>query len=205
MEYFATMYKTVVRVQETPIYLAFARLNKDSLHVKVYTDSSFADIKSSHESQVGFVVFLVDGSGRFSPLTRRSCNSPGVATSPFAAESLASIVAWDKAIHIKSVLLLLSGKEVDFYLYTDSQSTSKVLKSLTTPQERAVGVRISFLREAFALRELSAIALIRYEHNPPDALTKIGSNDALYSMLKSGYVSHPVVEWCKHKDILTPV
>ena len=42
---------------------------------------------------------------------------------------------------------------------------------------------------------VSAIALIKSEHTPAAALTKIGSNDALDSMLKSGLVSHPDVEW----------
>ena len=68
-----------------------------------------------------------------------------MATSPFAVESLASMVALDEAIYIKSVLLLLLGKEIDFYLYTDSRSKFKVFKSLPAPQERAVGARVSFL------------------------------------------------------------
>jgi hypothetical protein len=56
-------------------------------------------------------------------------------------------------------------------------------------------IDVSAAREGFNRRDITNVCLIRSEHNIADAMTKIKSNRALHSPLKSHSVDHPAEQY----------
>lgn len=70
------------------------KLDKDSLHQRVYADTSFAN-NADHTSQLGYIVQVSDKSGKCNILHYASYKSRHLCRSELGAEVYAFADAWD--------------------------------------------------------------------------------------------------------------
>lgn len=100
--------------------LKFEQLNRDSLQIIVFTDSSFAN-NHDYSSQIGFLSVLTDGSKanliHWSPV---KCQR--VTRSVLASELYALVLGFDAGAVIKSTIQRILQKEIPLILCTDSRS-----------------------------------------------------------------------------------
>ena len=89
--------RVVVHIRKTPSQkLTYVKLDKDSLRIKVYADSSFANNKDN-SSQIGYIILLVDKFNTCNILNYSSRKSRRVTRSVFGGELYAFADAFDRA------------------------------------------------------------------------------------------------------------
>lgn len=114
------------------------KLDKDTLRVKVYTDSSFAN---NHEcsSQLGHIIVLSDATGKCNVLQYRSHKSRRVTRSVLGAEVYAFAEGFDNAYMIRHDLKQLLQRPIPLSMFTNSKSLFDVLvKNSYTTERRLI-------------------------------------------------------------------
>lgn len=131
----------------------FPALDRDTLRLVAYTDSSFAN-RTDISSQIGYLICLADASNKMRVLGSRSCKTSRVARSAMVAETLAFTAALNAAIVIRHQLQLLLRASVLLLMLTDSKSLFDVLISNQSTTERRLMVNIFSLWQSYHPREI---------------------------------------------------
>lgn len=111
---------TVKRLQGTSNWcLKFAPLQKDTLHLRVYTDASFAG-NDDLSSQLGFIILLCDSSNRAHILEYSSRKSKRVVRSILGGEVYAFADGFDRAYILRHDLETIFQMKIPLHMLTDS-------------------------------------------------------------------------------------
>jgi Reverse transcriptase (RNA-dependent DNA polymerase) len=171
--------KTIIHLKKDPSHsLKFHKLKLKSLRLKVYSDSSFANIEDL-TSQLGYIILLTDMTGICNVIHYSSHKSRRVTRSVLGGEVYAFADAFDQAFIIKHDLELLLNQRVPLTILTDSKSLFDVITKSSSTSERRLMIDITAVREAYFKQEISDVGFVRTKNNPADAFTKVGKCDAL--------------------------
>ena len=184
--------KLLAHLHRTPhMKLSYTKLDLRSLFLVTYTDTSF---QNNHEyrSQLGFIILLADKFNHCCVIHYSSHKSKRVATSSMAAEALAFADGFYNSFIIKHDLQRIMGRELPLLMLTDSKIFFDMLTRKKYTTEKRIMADIASTREAYDAMIISNISLIKSMHNPADALTKIGGNSALATLLQTNKLSHPM-------------
>lgn len=155
----------------------FPKLDKDSLHLRVFADASFAE-NVDNTSQLGCFVFMADKSDQCTPLVWSSYKAKRVTRSVLGAETLALADGFDAAYSLQhhvghdDLQRLVSGQTVPVSIFTDSMSLFNIVTRHTIPTEKWLSIDIDAIRQSYKTGEIEMIGFIRTDQNPADALTK---------------------------------
>lgn len=187
--------KIVTHVRDNPGKgLLQRRLDTDSLHLRVYTDSSFAN-NEDLSTQLGYLVLLCDARKRCNILHYSSHKSRRVVRSVMGGEVYAFADGFDFGITIRHDLQRIIGKKLSLSIFTDSKCLFDVITKHTTTTEKRLMIDIKAVREAYERMEISDVGWIRSKDNPADALTKLTENAVLETIIRDGFVDHDISQW----------
>ena len=102
------------------ISLRIPKLNKDTLRVIGFADSSFAN-NADLSTQLGYVLFLGDDTGSVVPISFKSYKSRRVTRSAMAGEVIAFSDLFDVAAVLAAELGAMIGCKFAVQLFTDSK------------------------------------------------------------------------------------
>ena len=107
--------------------LKMIKLDSDSLHIKVFSDSSFAN-NIDLSSQLGFIILLCDKYDNCNILYFSSHKSRRIVRSVLGGEVYAFADAFDVSYTIKRDLELMMDKSIRLQIFTDSKSLFGIIK-----------------------------------------------------------------------------
>jgi hypothetical protein len=87
-------------------------------------------------------------------------------------------------------------------MYTDSLSLFDIITKLSTTVEKRLMIDLVVVREAHDRMEIAQLAFLRTNWNPADALTKVSRNTYLETILTTGTIDPPVVQWVVRRRVL---
>lgn len=175
--------------------LRFVQLDKSTLKLIVFTDSSFAN-NHDYSSQIGFVITLVDDSNKANIIHWSSIKCKRVTRSVLASELYGMAHGFDIGATIKSTVeKILQIDILPLILCTDSKSLFDCLVKLGTTQEKRLMVDLMCLRQSYERREIAEIKWIDGNSNPADAMTKSKPCQALRELIDTNTVDLKVTEW----------
>lgn len=174
--------------------LKYPKLDVNSLHLRAYADSSFAN-NYDNSTQVGFIIMLCDGTGRSHVLNFASRKCKRVVRSVMAGEVYAFTTAFDEAFVLRYDLEQLYGRRIPLSLFTDSKQLFDVVTKASHPTEKRLMVDVAAARQAYNRYDISNVGLIASEDNLADPLTKERGCLALETVLRTGTDRTPVVQW----------
>jgi len=90
---------------------------------------------------------------------------------------------------------------VPLIMMTDSEILFSIIVRNRQTSEKRLMIDIRAIREAYAERVISNIALIASEHNIADAMTKIGHNTSLDKLLQTSIIEHPIRQYVIERSI----
>ena len=157
------------------------KLDKSTMHLRVYADGSFAD-NIDMRTQLGLFVLMVDGNDRCNILNYRSYKSKSVAQSVLGGE-LYAIADVFYALAIREDLSSILMMELPVKVFTDSKSLFDAISKNAIMTEKSLIVDVPGRRESYIVHKISDIGWIRSKHNPVDALTKWKQNTVLEQIL----------------------
>jgi hypothetical protein len=106
--------------------LKYPKLDINSLTLKEYTDASYAN-NFDGSSQLGYIIFLADASGKYQPIVWSSHKSRRVTRSVPGIETMAFADEFDAAYSLKHDLQAILKQSVDILMYTNSLSLFDVI------------------------------------------------------------------------------
>ena len=174
--------------------LRFHKLDKASLKLKVYADSSFAN-NDDFTSQLGYIILLTDKTDRCNIIHYSSHKSRRVTRSVLGGEVYAFADAFDFAFTLKHDLQVMLCQKIPLTILTDSNSLFDVITKSSTTSERRLMIDITAVRNAYNDQELSDVGFVRTKYNPADAFTKLGSCEALNTIIQTGICKLPIEQW----------
>ena len=180
--------------------LRMQKLDRESLHLRVYSDASFAN-NADLTSQLGYIILLADKYGKCNVLHYASYKSRRVTRSVLGAEVYAFADAFDFAYVIKHDLEEILGQRVPLQMLTDSRSLFDVIVKNSTTAERRLMIDIKDVRESYEQQLISNVGFVRSADNPADAFTKVKHCDSLHRILSTGNIDLHVEEWISRNNI----
>jgi hypothetical protein len=174
--------------------LKFVKLDKNSLQLVTFTDSSFAN-NTDFTSQIGYVIVLADQDNRANVIHWSSTKCKRVTRSVLASELYAMSNGFDMASAIKSTVEKILGITLPLTICTDSKSLYDCLVKLGTTQEKRLMVDLMCLRQSYERREIAEIKWIDGDSNPADAMTKSKACSALRNLIDTNKINISVTEW----------
>lgn len=175
------------------------RLDMESLKIKVFSDSSFANAEEKR-SQLGFVVLLCDDSGRANVLHYASYKSKRVVRSTMGGEVFAFADGFDYGYSLRHDLERMTGRKIPLLMYTDSDSVFKVIVKNSMTTERQLMIDLEATRQAYGRRGISDIGWVRSADNPADGMTKKGECPSLNKLMDEGTLDAEVLQWVVRAD-----
>lgn len=183
------------------VCLQYPQLQLSTLQITAYSDASFKN-NVDNTSQLGYIIFLTDASGKCCVISFSSHKSRRVTRSSMAGETIALAEAFDLSFILKHDLQRMLGREIPLLLFTDSKLLFDVITGNRYTTEARLMVDVASVREAYNQKIISNIALIKKEHNVADALTKIKPNDALLQVLSAHKLIHPIQQYVVDNRLL---
>lgn len=174
--------------------LRMKKLDKKSLVIRAYSDSSFAN-NEDQKSQLGFIILLCDKFNNCNILHYNSYKAKRINRSVLGAEVYAFADAFDYAFTLKHDLEEILQSQVPLQILTDSKSLFDIITKSSTTTERRLMIDIKSVREGYENFDISDVGFIRSEHNPADSFTKIGNNNCLQYILNYGKCDMPIEKW----------
>lgn len=175
-----------------PNFLSYRKLELESVHIRVYSDAAFAT-NDDLSSQLGFLILLADENDRCHIIEYASKKSKRVVRSIMGGETYAFMEAFDAVYSLKDDLAALLDRKLEIRMMTDSKQLFDAITRGRRTTERRLSIDITAARDAYQRFEIDTICLIAGEHNPADALSKIGGNDSLLKVM-DGIDRTPIVE-----------
>ena len=153
-----------------------------SVNIVSFCDASFANLPNAG-SQGGYLSFLIDKNGLYSPVAWQSRKIRRVVKSTIAAECLAAVEAAENTIYLamllKDILKLL--KNIDTFLFCDNRNLVNAVHSSTNLEDRRLVIDVSVLRDLIDQKELTEFSWVSTECQLADVLTKQGASTKLLS------------------------
>ena len=178
--------KVVKELQSREWQLIIGAVNMEDLRVCCFCDASFGSLTGG-ASQIGYIVFMYDGSGNAAPLTWVSKKAKRVARSSLAAETLAASEAADHAILMKKMLEETLDMDIPAVtVLVDNMSLYESVRGTNLLAEKRLLVEMASLREMQENRLIS-VEWVSTHQQLADSLTKAGANkQKLMEVLSSG-------------------
>lgn len=193
------MNKVVQELRKTSNHaMKFPKLDKDTLRIVAYTDSSFAN-NYDLSSQLGYAVFLVDKNDNSAIISFRSFKARRITRSVLAAETLAFSDGFDQAFVLRRDIEQLLGKRIAITMLTDSQSLFDIITKSSYSTEKRILIDIACAKEAYRKKELSDIGLVGSKDNIADCLTKKTSGKDLLLVVTNGKLQMKVKQYVIRK------
>lgn len=181
--------------------LKFVKLDKDSLKLLVFTDSSFANNKDL-SSQIGYVIVMADNNNQANIIHWSSIKCKRVTRSVLASELYAMTHGFDIGTAIKSTVDRILKINLPLVLCTDSKSLYDCLVKLGTTQEKRLMIDVLCLRQSYERREITEVKWIKGNTNPADAFTKSkGVSTALRQLIDTNTVQLEAMEWVERTEV----
>lgn len=180
------------------ISLKVPSLNKDTLRVIGFSDSSFAN-NTDLSSQLGHICLLGDHSGAVVPINFKSYKSRRVTRSSMAGEVIAFSDLFDVATTLASELELILSHKVPVQLFTDIKSLFDVISKGSRTSEKRMMLDIAAAREGFKNKTISDIGFVRSSKNIADGLTKHMSQAVLRQIIDSSMLDIQPEQWIVRK------
>lgn len=177
-------------------------LDRSSLSLPVFTDSSFANTPNLR-SELDFIVLLCDATGSRNIIHFSSYKSKRVSRSVMGAEVLALADGFDYAYLMRHDLQRVLGHPVPLAMLTDSESLFKTIVKSTTTTEKRLMIDIQAAQEAYGKQEISDVGWIRSEDNPADR-TKPAPRAALERLMDTGRLDLSVQQWVVRTPLREP-
>ena len=194
-EHVTKLNSVIKRAQEHPKRgIRQQKLDRGSLTLKVFTDSSFAN-NPLFKSQLGYIILLTDASGRANILHFSSYKSMRIVCSILGGEVYAFADGFDFAFMLRHDLQEIMGQTIPMSMFTDSESLFKVIVKSTTTTGKRLMIDIQAAREAYDQSEISDVGWIVSEDNPADGLSKPKRCELLESILDSGRNELKAEKW----------
>ena len=176
--------KVIKRVHSTAKrWIRQQKLDSESLLLKLFTDSSFANTPELR-SQLGFLVLLCDATNKCNILHFSSVKSKRASRLVIGSKVLAFADGFEYAYKLKIVLERVIGKNLLLAMHTNSESLFKTIVKSTTTTEKRLMIDIQAARNAYAKQEIGDVGWIRTEENQADGLTKSKPCSALVDIWK---------------------
>jgi hypothetical protein len=186
--------KIVKLVKSIDLPLRFPKLDINTLKLVVYTDSSFCN-NEDMSSQLGYIIFLSDSTGKCQPLHYSSHKSKRVTRSVLGGEFMAFADGIDMTIMLKHDMEQVICQNIPIHAFTDLLSLFDVISRSNTTSEKRLLIDITAAKEAYKEGTIDTIGFIRTNFNPADAFTKVVRCHALENMLPRGKIEHPIEQW----------
>lgn len=188
---------TVVRhLRRYPLKLTFQPMGTTTLHIRAYSDSSFAN-NEDLSSQLGFIIFICDEARNCNILHYASYKARRVTRSVLGAETYAFADAFDFAYTLATDLREMTGLPLPLTMCTDSRSLFDLITKDSTSTERRLMIDISAVRSAYEKAEINTIELVESKENPADAFTKQGKCASLDNIVTTGVDRCKPVQWVR--------
>jgi hypothetical protein len=198
-EYIKQLNRVIQHLKKIPdLPLRFPKLELSTLRLKLYSDASYAN-SADCSSQLGYIIFLVDGNGTCQPLFWSSHKSRQVTRSVIGNETMALANAFDMAHALKHDIETIIKQNVPIVILTDSLSLFDVIAKATTTAEKRLMIDLCVVKQALERSEVDTIGFVRSEYNPTDVLTKITRCAILKRMLSTANLLHPVEQWIERR------
>jgi hypothetical protein len=179
--------------------LKFVKLEKNTLKLIVFTDSSFANNRD-FTSQIGYIVTLADEDNNANIVHWSSTKCKRVTRSVLASELYAMSNGFDMAASIKATVELILDLTLPLTICTDSKSLYECLVKLGTTQEKRLMVDLMCLRQSYERRQIAEIKWIDGDSNPADAMTKSNACSALRELIDTNKINIKVTQWVERSD-----
>ena len=187
--------KLIRRIKNSKsMVLKYHKLDINSLHIRVYSDASFAS-NEDNSSQLGYIIMLADRNDNVHVLSYCSKKSKRIVRSIMAGEVFAFSAAFDQAYVIRHDIQRILGIEIGITMYTDSKQLFDVITRAAHTTEKRLMVEIMAAREAYNRYEISNVGLVPGDSNPADRLTKPKIFVQLNELLHQGVDSTKVSQW----------
>lgn len=174
--------------------LKMKKLDTNSLHLKVFSDASFAN-NLDLSSQLGFIILMCDKNDDCNVIYFSSHKSRRIVRSVLGGEIYAFADAFDVAYIIKRDLELILERSVRLQMFTDSKSLFDIITKCSSTTEKRLLIDVKAVREAYEKFEVSDVGFVRTENNPADSFTKLKPNDALQRILSHNKSDFPIDQW----------
>ena len=186
--------KAVAFAIDNRISLRIPKLNKDTLRVIGFADSSFAN-NADLSTQLGHVCFIGDDKGSVVPISFKSYKSRRVTRSAIAGEVISFSDLFDVAAVLSAELEGMLGYKVPVQLLTDSMSLFDVISKGSRTSEKRMMLDIAAAREGFREKIISDIGFVRSSCNVADGLTKPMQQRSLQAVLMTGRLDVNPEQW----------
>lgn len=160
-------------VKEREVQIKLERLEEGKERWEVYSDASFGNIGNS-QSQMGYIISLIDDEGRKCPIQWKSMRIKRVAKSTIEAEALSLGEAAEAAIYLNKIWEEIVGRQISVVVKTDSKTLESALKATTGVKSRRLRIDIAAVKEMIAVGEVEEIEWVSGKNQVADVLTKRG-------------------------------
>ena len=186
---FIRLRKAVRDLKTSETWIKIGKLNLENLKISAYSDASFASLDQG-ASQLGYIIFVQDDSGKCVPVTWASKKIRRVARSSLTAETLAAVETIDSAIVVKRfVEEILFTNLPPITLFVDNKSLYDSAQTTNVISDKRLLIDMSALRQMIEDNEL-ILKWVKSEDQLADVLTKLGANkQKLTDVLSSGCLS----------------
>eukprot|EP00173_Palmaria_palmata_P000047 Plantae.Rhodophyta-Palmaria_palmata.ctg10239.p1 GENE.Plantae.Rhodophyta-Palmaria_palmata.ctg10239~~Plantae.Rhodophyta-Palmaria_palmata.ctg10239.p1 ORF type:complete len:245 (+),score=21.58 Plantae.Rhodophyta-Palmaria_palmata.ctg10239:319-1053(+) len=174
--------------------MKYPELDKESLFIRTYSDASFG-ANPDRSSQLGFCIFLMDNTGRFSLIKYWSSKCRRICQSAMAAEACAFADTFDAAYVLKHELDRLLGRDVSLQMLIDSKQVFEAISHSTRTKERRVMIDLAATKQAFERTEITDLGLVSGSSMMADAFTKIRKPKKLLQDFRDQKITHQIERW----------
>ena len=157
--------KIVRKIQCQEVTLCFHQdLNLMDCSFVTFCDASFKNLANCG-SQGGYISFIVDKNGTYSPIAWQSRKIRRTVKSTIAAESLAALDAAEMTVFLVSVLkTILKVDSIDSYVVCDNRSLVDSVYSSTNLEDKCLLLDVCVLRDMVEKQLISGIHWVPSEN-----------------------------------------
>lgn len=180
--------------------LRYASRYKGSVHLRVYTDVSFAT-NDDLSSQLGIILLLFDYENNAHIIDYRSYKSRRVVRFIMGGEVSAFMEGFDHEFSITRDLQAMLGRIVPAHMFIDSKQLFDALIKGKQTTERLLIIEIMAARQAYCRFEINAVGLLCGQDSPADGLSKVNDNGALQRLLEKGKDFTKIMQWIERNEV----
>ena len=152
--------KSIKKMKQNQVAIKFSKLqNTSGCRIVTFCDASFKNLPDEG-SQGGFIIFLCDKDGTFSPIHWQSKKIKGIFKSTLVVECLALQESAETAFYIKTILceiLNINQQDITIECYTDNKSLVDSVHSSKTLQDKKLIIDMAIVKEMLQKKEISCI------------------------------------------------